>query len=129
MFTRYIHSPCTWYIPSVCALCLCTVQNGYTILCEMWTKSEPVAEGNNWRLRVISSDKDLPLCEGLEKEEDEEESGEDGECDGEGEVVSEKEEEEGKEKKEVVEVKIEREFYHREIRDYCLPDRDNVMLR
>ena len=80
-------------------------------------------EGSNWRLRVVSSRKELPLCEGQE-EEDEEGDGE-GE---EGERGEKGEKGEGEEGKKGV-VGIAREFYHKEIRDYCLPDRDHVIFR
>ena len=87
----------------------------------MWTRSEPVGEGGTWRLRVISSNRDLPLCEGQEAAEEEREEEEEEEREEEGERE--------RERGEVAEVKIERVFHHREIRDYCLPDRDSVMLR
>ena len=80
-------------------------------------------EGSNWRLRVVSSRKELPLCEGQE-EEDEMGDGE-GE---EGERGEKGEKGEGEEGKKGV-VGIAREFYHKEIRDYCLPDRDHVIFR
>ena len=109
------------------------LKKGYTILCEMWTRSDPVVEGNMWKLRVISSDKDLPLCEGLEKEdegekeeeaeqkknEEEEEKNKEGGAEGGGE----------KEGENVAEVAIGTEFHHKEVREYCLPDRDSVLFR
>ena len=85
----------------------------------MWTHTEAVQEGNNWRLRVISSHPDLPLCEGLEEEEEEEDEEKEVERDGEGK----------KEKENGMVVGIAREFHHREIREYCLPDRDNIFFR
>ena len=87
------------------------LKKGYTILCEMWTRSDPVTEGKTWRLRVTSSQEDLPLCEGEEEEE------------GEG------DEEKEREREKVAEVSITTEFYLKEIRDYCLPDRDSMMFR
>ena len=90
------------------------LKKGYTILCEMWTRSDPVTEGKTWRLRVTSSQEDLPLCEGQEEEEEEEGEGD---------------EEKEKEREKVAEVSITTEFYLKEIRDYCLPDRDSVMFR
>ena len=62
---------------------------------------------------MISSHEALPLCEGLEKEDKDEEE-------------QEKEEES---EKTVAEVAIATEFYLKEVRDYCLPDRDMVMFR
>ena len=73
----------------------------------MWTRAEAVTEGKSWRLRVISSSRELPTWEGQE---------------GEGEEAEEKE---GDRRV----VGIAREFYVRETRDYCLPDRDDVMFR
>ena len=96
----------------------------------MWTRSDTVTEGNNWKLRVISSERDLPLCDGLEREEEEEEEEE-----GDGQKAKEEEERNkeggGGEEKEaqVAEVVIPTEFHHKEVRDYCLPDRDSVLFR
>ena len=106
------------------------LKSGYTLLCEMWTRADPVVEGKTWKLRVISSDRDLPLCEGLEKEEEgEEEEGVAEEKKNEGEEVKNKEEGGEEEEGKVAEVAIGTEFYTKEVREYCLPDRDSVLFR
>ena len=79
-------------------------------------------EGTNWKLRVISSGSELPLCEGWEREEEEEEEEEDERDDGKNRDVGELGEK-------GMEVRIATEFHHKEIRDYCLPDRDSVIFR
>ncbi|CAI7999820.1 Androglobin, partial [Geodia barretti] len=107
-------------------------KKGYTILCEMWTRSDPVVEGNIWKLRVISSDKDLPLCEGLEKEDEGEEDELEQKKNEEDEEKNKEEGAEGggeKDGENVAEVAIGTEFHHKEVREYCLPDRDSVLFR
>ena len=108
------------------------LKKGYTILCEMWTRSDPVVEGNIWKLRVISSDKDLPLCEGLEKEDEGEEDELEQKKNEEDEDKNKEEGAEGdgeKDGENVAEVAIGTEFHHKEVREYCLPDRDSVLFR
>ena len=74
----------------------------------------------------MSSDPHLPLCQDLEREdevEEQERTAEEKKREGGGEAEG----EEGEIK--VSEVAISTEFSLKEVRDYCLPDRDSVLFR